>query len=171
MARWNELLEALDIKGEVRNPYWNITKGEMASNCLNTDLLKHLSTHSLSCSSPAKGRWQGLGIEHCGYCLPCIIRRASLEAAFGPKSDATRYTVPDLHAQVLDTRKAEGVQVRSFQYAIERVKKKPELANLLIHKPGSLADEINHLDRLADVYRRGLDEVSRMIAGVQTRPK
>lgn len=171
MARWNELLEALDIKGEVRNPYWNITKGEMASNCLNTELLKHLSTDSLSCSSPAKGRWQGLGIEHCGYCLPCIIRRASLEAAFGPKSDATRYTVPDLHAQVLDTRKAEGVQVRSFQYAIERVKKKPELANLLIHKPGSLADEINHLDRLADVYRRGLDEVSRLIVGVQTRPK
>ena len=171
MARWNDLLKVLDINGEVRNPYWDKTKGEMASSCLNTDLLKQLATDSLSCSSPTKGRWQGLGIEHCGYCLPCIIRRAALEAAFGSKSDATQYTVPDLGAQVLDTRKAEGVQVRSFQYAIERLKKQPELANLLIHKSGSLVDEIAHLDQLADVYRRGLVEVNKLISDAQTRPK
>lgn len=171
IARWNDLLEVLDVSGDVRNPYWDKTKGEMASNCLNTDLLKQLATDSLSCSSPTKGRWQGLGIEHCGYCLPCIIRRAALESAFGSKSDATQYTVSNLGAQVLDTRKAEGVQVRSFQYAIERLKKRPQLANLLIHKPGSLADEIAHLDRLADVYRRGLLEVGQLISSAQTRPK
>ncbi|RAU19603.1 hypothetical protein DN062_00525 [Nitrincola tibetensis] len=171
MARWNDLLKVLNVDGEVRNPYWDKTKGEMASKCLNTNLLRHLATESLSCSAPTKGRWQGLGIEHCGYCLPCIIRRAALEAAFGSKSDVTQYTVPDLGAQVLDTRKADGVQVRSFQYAIERLKKQPQLANLLIHKPGSLADEAAHLDQLADVYRRGLLEVAQLISGVQTRPK
>lgn len=171
MARWNDLLEALDINGEVRNPYWDKTKGEMAANCLNTDLLKHLASDSLSCSSPTKGRWQGLGIEHCGYCLPCLIRRASLEAAFGSNGDATQYTVSDLRSQVLDTRKAEGVQIRSFQYAIDRLNKQPQLANLLIHKPGSLTDEIANLDQLADVYRRGLLEVGQLISGVQTRPK
>ncbi len=41
-----------------------------------------------------------------------------------------------------------------------------QLANLLIHKPGSLADEAAHLDRLNDVYRRGIDEVARLIDGV-----
>lgn len=171
MARWNDLLKTLDIDGEVQNPYWDKTKGEMAANCLNFSLLKQLAGNSLSCSSPTKGRWQGLGVEHCGYCLPCIIRRAALEAAFGSKKDGTQYTVPDLGAQVLDTRRAEGVQVRSFQFAIERLKKQPQLANLLIHKPGSLADEIDHLDQLADVYRRGLAEVGQLISGVQTRPK
>ena len=35
------------------------------------------------------------------------------------------------------------------------MKGKPQIANLLIHKPGSLADEAAHLDQLADVYRRG----------------
>jgi hypothetical protein len=94
-----------------------------------------------------------------------------LEAAFGSKNDTTQYTVPDLGAQVLDTRKAEGVQVRSFQYAIERLKKQPQLAKLLIHKPGSLADEIAHLDQLADVYLRGLAEVGQLISSAQTRPK
>ncbi len=170
MARWNDLLGALGIDGEILNPYWDKTKGEMAAGCRNPALLKKLATDSLSCSSPTKGRWQGLGIEHCGYCLPCLIRRAALMAAWGNGNDATTYTVPDLRAQPLDTRESPGKQVRSFQYAIERLKGRPELANLLIHKPGSLADEAAHLDELADVYRRGLDEVARLIDGVEARP-
>jgi hypothetical protein len=170
MARWNDLLGALGIDGEILNPYWDKTKGEMAAGCRNPALLKKLATDSLSCSSPTKGRWQGLGIEHCGYCLPCLIRRAALMTAWGNGNDATTYTVPDLRAQPLDTRESPGKQVRSFQYAIERLKGRPELANLLIHKPGSLADEAAHLDELADVYRRGLDEVARLIDGVEARP-
>jgi hypothetical protein len=170
MARWNDLLGALGIEGEVRNPYWNKTKGEMAAACHNPALLKKLATDSLSCSSPAKARWLGHGIEHCGYCLPCLIRRAALTAAWGTGNDPTTYTVPDLDAQPLDTRQATGVQVRSFQYAIERLKGRPQLANLLIHKPGSLADEAVHLDQLADVYRRGLSEVARLINGATATP-
>ena len=170
MARWNDLLAALGIDGEIRNPYWDETKGEMAAACREPALLKELAADSLSCSSPTKGRWQGLGIEHCGYCLPCLIRRASLMAAWGAGNDATTYTVQDLHAQPLDTHESTGKQVRSFQYAIERLKGKPQLANLLIHKPGSLADEAIHLDALADVYRRGLGEVARLIDRVETKP-
>ncbi len=170
MARWNDLLGELGINGEVRNPYWDKTKGEMAAACSNPALLKNLAPDSLSCSSPAKARWLGHGIEHCGYCLPCLIRRAALEAAWGTGSDPTTYTVSDLHAQPLDTRQAIGVQVRSFQYAIERLRGKPQLANLLIHKPGSLADEAAHLDELADVYRRGLGEVARLIDGTEAKP-
>lgn len=170
MARWNDLLEALGIDGEVRNPYWNKTKGEMAAGCREPALLKNLAVDSLSCSSPSKGRWKGLGIEHCGYCLPCLIRRASLLAAWGAGNDATMYTVQDLLAQPLDTRESVGQQVRAFQYAIVRLKDLPQLADLLIHKPGSLADEAAHLDELADVYRRGLGEVARLIHRVETRP-
>lgn len=170
MARWNDLLAALGIDGEIRNPYWDETKGEMAAACREPALLKELAADSLSCSSPTKGRWQGLGIEHCGYCLPCLIRRAALMAVWGAGNDATTYTVQDLHAQPLDTRKSTGKQVRSFQYAIERLKGKPQLASLLIHKPGSLADEAIHLDALADVYRRGLGEVARLIDRVETKP-
>lgn len=171
MARWNDLLAALGIDGEVCNPYWDKTKGEMAEGCREPALLKKLAADSLSCSSPTKGRWRGLGIEHCGYCLPCLIRRASLMAAWGAGNDATTYTVNDLHAQPLDTRESIGKQVRSFQYAIERLKDKPQLAKLLIHKPGSLADVVVHIDELADVYRRGMGEVAQLINRVVARPK
>ena len=170
MARWNDLLGELGLNGNVVNPYWNKTKGEMAADCINPGLLKQLTTNSLSCSSPSKGRWQGLGIEHCGYCLPCLIRRAALVAAWGPGGDETTYTVADLHAQPLDTRESTGKQVRSFQYAIERLRGNPQLSKLLIHKPGSLTDEVAQLDQLAEVYRRGLEEVARLVDGVETRP-
>jgi len=170
MARWNDLLTELGIDGCVENPYWDKTKGEMAAACANGQLLQKLVTDSLSCSSPSKGRWKGHGIEHCGYCLPCLIRRAALDAAWGAGHDATKYSVPDLRAQVLDTRESIGKQVRSFQFAIERLRGHPELARFLIHKQGSLADEMGRLDQLADVYRRGLNEVAQLLSGVQTRP-
>jgi len=173
MARWNELLVELGIDGHVENPYWDRTKGEMMDACQNRTLLRDLTPAAFSCAHPGNVRWLGEAgrwKEHCGCCLPCLIRRAAVESAWGSGSDTTTYTVPDLDSNPLDTREAAGKQVRSFQYAIERLRGRPQLANLLIHKPGSLADEVAHLDRLADVYRRGLDKVARLIDGVETKP-
>lgn len=170
MARWNELLTGLDIDARIENPYWNKTKGEMVSECANDQLLRALAGLSLSCSSPAKGRWKGRGIEHCGYCLPCLIRRAALDSAWGTGHDSTVYTVPDLRAHPLDTRESIGKQVRSFQVAIERLRTRPALAKQLIHKSGSLSDEAARLDQWVGVYRRGLNEVGRLIDGVITQP-
>jgi len=165
MARWNDLLRALGVGGKIENPYWDKTKGEMVAQCANPALLKQLTRLSLSCSSPTKGRWTKTPQGHCGYCLPCLIRRASL----GGK-DATVYNVPDLKAATLDTKHAEGQQVRSFQLAIARLSKRPDLAKALIHKPGPLYDDPSRHDALADVYRRGLEEVGRLLTGVRAAP-
>ena len=168
MARWNDLLAELRINGRVENPYWNKTKGEMISACKNSILLHTYASDTLSCSSPLKQRWKKRNTEQCGYCLPCIIRRAALEKAWGPGKDPTFYTVNDFHAHPLSTNTEEGKQIRSFQVAIERLRRNPGLATLLIHKPGSLSDEVNRLDQLADVYRRGLEEVAQLIQDVKT---
>jgi len=165
MARWNELLTTLDIRGRLVNPYWDKTKGEMVAACSDTSILKGIVSQSLSCSSPTKGRWDGRPQGHCGYCLPCLIRRASLLG-----DDPTSYGLKDLRKSTLDTTHAEGQQVRSFQLAARRVAKRPELAGILIHKPGPLKDYPDRLDAYADVYRRGLAEVDRLLAGVTTAP-
>jgi len=165
MARWNELLRVLGIDGKLNNPYWDKTKGEMVAACGDAALLKKLVPHSLSCSSPTKGRWKRQAQGHCGYCLPCLIRRAALAGR-----DNTTYGLANLKAKRLDTRQAQGRQVRSFQLAIDRLAKRPELAALLIHKPGPLYDEPARQPALAAVYRRGLEEVGRLIAGVRTAP-
>jgi hypothetical protein len=166
IARWNDLLRALDIAGLVENPYWDKTKGEMVAECANPTLLSALVPKSMSCASPTKGRWLGLGTEHCGFCLPCLIRRAALRGA-----DRTKYSLADLTAHSLDTRQAQGQQVRSFQFAIDRITRKPGLAALLIHKPGPLSDESPARQAsLAAVYSRGLAEVAALLNGVTTEP-
>nr|WP_294504245.1 Qat anti-phage system QueC-like protein QatC [uncultured Rhodopila sp.] len=171
IARWNDALTALGVAGRIENPYWDKTKGEMAAACTNGALLRRFVPTSLSCAAPTKGRWQGLGTQHCGYCLPCLIRRAALLKGLGPGADATVYTIDDLTARALDTRQSEGVQVRSFQLAIDRLRARPALAPILIHKPGPLFDESPvRQASLAGVYRRGLEEVGALLTGVRTQP-
>lgn len=171
IARWNEALQGLGLRGRIENPYWNKTKGEMVAACANGDLLRRLVPSSLSCASPTKGRFQGLGTQHCGYCLPCLIRRAALIAGLHPDSDPTVYTLENLTTRALDTRQSEGVQIRSFQLAIERLRARPGLASILIHKPGPLFDESKaRQTAIAGVYRRGLDEVGTLLAGVRAQP-
>jgi hypothetical protein len=165
IARWNELLQILGIPGQIHNPYWNKTKGEMVAGCANPELLMELVPLSLSCASPTKGRWRHHGTEHCGYCLPCLIRRAALGA-----DDPTPYTLANLKAEAWNPKQAKGEQIRSFQFAVERLRQRPDLAKLLIHKPGPLSDDPGNHDELADVYRRGLAEVGALLAGVRTRP-
>lgn len=171
IARWNDALQGLGLRGRIENPYWNKTKGEMVAACANGDLLRRLVPSSLSCASPTKGRFQGLGTQHCGYCLPCLIRRAALVTGLHPDSDPTVYTLENLTTRALDTRQSEGVQIRSFQLAIERLRARPGLASILIHKPGPLFDESkDQQTAIAGVYRRGLDEVGALLAGVRAQP-
>ena len=96
IARWNDALGLLGVNVRIENPYWDKTKGEMVAACANGALLRQLTPSSLSCASPTKGRWQGLGTQHCGYCLPCLIRRAALVTGLRPDADPTSYTVDDL---------------------------------------------------------------------------
>lgn len=169
IARWNELLARLEIDGSIKNPYWDKTKGEMVKECLSPDLLYKLIPDSLSCSSPTKGRWKGRGIEHCGYCLPCLIRRASLSYGLGKKADPTTYTLSNLKARKLNPSTPEGKTIRSFQVAIEHLKSRPGIESVLISKPGPLND-MTDSDRkkLAGVYKRGMLEVAAILNGVKT---
>ena len=165
MSRWNEILAIVGISGELKNPYWDKTKGEMVAACADGALLKKLAPLSMSCSHPTSGRWTRTAQGHCGYCLPCLIRRASLLG-----DDTTTYGLADLAAVALDTKRAEGKQVRSFQVAAARVAADPHLAGILVHKPGPLSDDPSKLPTFASVYARGLAEVAALLDGVRTKP-
>jgi hypothetical protein len=168
LARWNELLAILGIEGKVENPYWDKTKGEMVSQCASKEALKKIVPKTLSCSSPTKGRWEGHPVQHCGYCLPCLIRRAALDKGLDP----TVYTVNDLEAQPLDTMKAEGEQIRSLQFALRRLQMDPRRAAFLVHSAGPLSGESSQRQKdLVSVYERGMEEVARILRNVQTRPE
>jgi 7-cyano-7-deazaguanine synthase in queuosine biosynthesis len=62
------------------NPYQDLTKGEMVRGCRNRNLLQEIFRLSVSCARPVVSRWQRGAAGSCGYCYPCLMRRAALHA-------------------------------------------------------------------------------------------
>lgn len=65
------LLDSLGLRIRLMNPYRLKTKGEMMMDCADQNLLARLAPDSMSC-----GR-SGRSYQHCGRCLPCLVRRAA----------------------------------------------------------------------------------------------
>ncbi|MBN9795596.1 hypothetical protein DMP17_44575 [Pseudonocardia sp. TMWB2A] len=96
--RYETATAALGVANPLNNPYRLQTKGEMLARSRNPTLLRALAPLSVSCSHPETARYVGRRQGNCGYCFPCLIRRASLahvgwdntEYAYDVFSDADR---------------------------------------------------------------------------------
>lgn len=169
LARWQELLDQLGISAMIANPYRFKTKGEMLIGCANQSLVKQYGAETISCSSVTKARWKGLPPGHCGYCVPCLIRRAAFARAF--KKDGTTYSLSNLSAKPLDGKTAEAEHIRSFQLIGRRLARQPGLAEILVHKPGPLSDyPTKDIAEYAAVFKRGIEEVNSILGNVVVRP-
>lgn len=75
-----ELWKELGIDTTISNPYWNKTKGEMVDECKNMAFLQRVINHSNSCGKRGhRAHWEDGHASHCGICMPCIYRQASLQ--------------------------------------------------------------------------------------------
>nr|WP_299112027.1 Qat anti-phage system QueC-like protein QatC [uncultured Winogradskyella sp.] len=82
LSKLQELLDNLSINIELRNPYNFKTKGEMVVDCQNNSFLNSVLEHSTSCGKPGRKQyWSRKDTNHCGICMPCVYRRASLNKA------------------------------------------------------------------------------------------
>ena len=84
------VLDELGITVELILPYRFQTKGEMMRSCLDQKRLSELASGSTSC-----GRFRTYNRQHCGRCVPCLIRRAAF-LAWRPGSDQTNYRFPSV---------------------------------------------------------------------------
>ena len=66
------------VTNPILNPYRLMTKGEVLASTRNATLLRSLAPKSVSCSHPEAARYAEKGQGNCGYCFPCLIRRASM---------------------------------------------------------------------------------------------
>ncbi len=165
IARFQELLDNLSIEAKLDNPYRFATKGEMLAACANVNALRESVGLTISCSSVSKARWRRSPPSHCGYCTPCLIRRAAIKSAFG--DDPTTYTISVLGAHVFDPRRADSTEIRSFKMMRRRLLEAPRLAGFLVHKPGPLSDySPEEIAKYAEVFRRGVAEVGTIVDGV-----
>jgi 7-cyano-7-deazaguanine synthase in queuosine biosynthesis len=72
------LWQEVGLVNPLVNPYKNFTKGEVVRRGRNRELLGRLFPLSVSCARPVVSRWQGGAAGACGYCYPCLMRRAAL---------------------------------------------------------------------------------------------
>jgi hypothetical protein len=158
IALFSHFLDALGISTPIEMPYRFLTKGEMLAKAANQKVLADAAKESMSCSHTEAGRYQGRtpGV-HCGYCVPCIIRRAAM-------TDAQVADAGYDHDVLTDTLDAAGTgaDLRAFQMALERfADSRPHDALFRVLGTGPLPpDEVTDY---AAVYTRGMNEVRRLL--------
>jgi hypothetical protein len=144
---FEDLLNAADIRVEIRTPYAEKTKGEMLRECADQQLLRTLAPRSTSC-----GRFQKYNYHHCGRCVPCQVRRAAFLAWGQP--DPTEYVFEALGRD--DEKHAGFDDVRSVGMALVATEGggfRNWLGNALAWPL------IGERDALQDMLRRGLAEL------------
>lgn len=152
---YRRLLATLEIDVELLLPYRHRTKGEMLQEATHQAALASAAPLTMSCSHPNVVRFVGATPgTHCGYCVPCIIRLASLQAAkiadTPPHWDVLRNPPPSSSDRADD--------LRALRIALERLKGTDARHDVFqIMRSGPIPpDEARDY---AAVYRRGMAEV------------
>lgn len=149
-------LQAIDLTNPIINPYERRTKGEVLAGCRNQSLLQQLAPQTVSCAHPEVGRYERTGYGNCGYCFPCLIRRAALHTV--GLDDAAQYKRDVCtDEQLVSGRSMRGRDARAVFTALQAADTRPvdSLAPLL---SGPLPDA-SALQDFRRVYKKGLSEV------------
>jgi 7-cyano-7-deazaguanine synthase in queuosine biosynthesis len=160
ISLYREILAALNIQVTVELPYRFFTKGEMLRNARDQEVLRSGLPFTLSCSRADAGRFQKRPIgTHCGYCVPCLIRLASMRAAGFDIKGAAFFDVLKKKPSP-DT--ARGSDVRAFEIAVQRVRAlKPLQLVTEVLNTGPLPPE--EIREYVGVYKRGMEEVGLLL--------
>ncbi|MGD6803840.1 Qat anti-phage system QueC-like protein QatC [Rossellomorea aquimaris] len=146
------LIINLNIDIEIENPYQFKTKGEMILESRNIEFLKSNIGNTMSCSHPDQGRMSGDKVtSHCGYCLPCVIRRASILKA--KITDTSRY-------RDIDFTSGPTAKTSLLSYKIGVQKFNEKLSFLKIQNSGPVTSNI---EDFIGVYNRGMNELANLL--------
>lgn len=63
------------FRGQIRNPFLYMSKTDVVRRAARP--LRPVLRQTLSCSHLGRSRWTGFRGHHCGYCIPCLYRRAA----------------------------------------------------------------------------------------------
>jgi len=158
--RFNGLLVGAGIDIVVDNPFLLLTKGDVAKR-LTAVASPALLSQTVSCAHPI-GRWLGEGYRNCGYCYPCLIRRAGFHTT---GHDPTPYSVdPMTDARFYSDRPAAASDIRSLARSLlDPVRPGDILAAAPIATYELLTD-------LHDMRLRGVEELRALLAHHSTEP-
>lgn len=163
MALMRDVLERLELPIPLLAPYRFHTKGQMLQQTRNPDILgRHIRvTHS--CARPNERNADASRPQaHCGYCVPCIIRRAAMRVIDVDDPSDYRFDLQRERSTLLAS-SARGQDLWAFEIALSRARNRADITDLL--RAGPLPVKAEEVDGYIKVYRDGLDEVSRFLSG------
>lgn len=157
--RLGQAFKLAGIRHSLENPYYLKTKGEMLENCRQPELLKSLIPLTVSCAHPV--RWGTQHQGNCGYCYPCLVRRAGLHKI--EQDNVEDYFEDAIGEADALAAKHRGVDLRAFLHGIAVYSGRKGVPALDILRAGSLADKAAEAPVLAEMIGRGYEEVRDLI--------
>lgn len=156
------LLKNLSIEHDIENPFQFMSKREVVEKVGKTSSFQELYFETISCSHPCNGRWTKLSQpRNCGYCYPCLIRKASL---IGQEKDLTPYDPMRFASveEVLETSTIRANDIKALIAAEHRYKMLDDRKlKRLIHATGPIDDE--NIDMHLQVYKNTLEDVEKLL--------
>jgi len=157
LEKINLIFSKLKIKSIISNPYELNTKGEMVNKCNDLDFLKEIISFSNSCGKRGhRAYWEEdkKSSSHCGICMPCIYRQASLIEV----TDITTYGNDINNLPPFKKKKGQDVSIL-LDFLQKNITKDEIKTELIVNGIKNL----NKLDKYVDVVWRTRSELSKWI--------
>jgi len=153
MRRLQAIWSRLGIPASLQLPYAAVTKAEMMERCLDRPRLSELAGQSTSC-----GRYAVYGLQHCGRCVPCLVRRSAFLCSGIADTTPKAYHFTDLKA-------AQPERGANDVAAVAAAVMKVEESGVRAFTAGQFAAFASPIERVAfeGVVERGLAELGRLL--------
>lgn len=161
MTGLSKCIAQLGITNQIVNPFKLMTKGEILSTCRDQEAIHSLARETLSCAHPEASRYAKRKQGNCGYCFPCLIRRASMHHA--GLDDADDYSFDVLHEDT-ELELDRGSDLRAL---IRSLNRKSQPIDILRNGPVPAED----IAEFIGVYERGRSEILAWMSAADPSPR
>jgi 7-cyano-7-deazaguanine synthase in queuosine biosynthesis len=151
---------AVGVANPIHNPFRLQTKGELLNASANRELLAELAPLSLSCSHPEAARYVQRPQGNCGYCFPCLIRRAAMAHAGWDTSGGYAWDALT-GAGLLNRRTQRGADLRAVIAGVNTNRPDSDIL-----RNGPIPDGEHRA--FIGVWRRGIEELRHWLAGASS---
>lgn len=160
-GKLEDFINSLGFQIKIDNPYKFCTKGQMLDKCEDKVIMESLLEDTISCSHNAHDRWWARRNKlNCGYCIPCIIRRASIHHYNPSFDDYSKYghnldeNELDLDRQDLD----KDTDLLAMINFLNKKLTKDELERELL-----LISKVDNSEKIATMLESGYEEIRKLI--------
>lgn len=155
-----EILREVDIHNKIENFFAYKTKREIVNLIAKTQSFKNNYMNTISCSHPCVARYNRTGSReypvNCGFCYPCLIRKASLQDVETSAKKEGEDTISFINMESESTKSSDLFAVMSSVHRYKGLSDK-ELRRM-IRGTGKLSKE--KVEWFARVYREGMNDLT-----------